>query len=80
MRIKFRYIDYNDNKNYILETIEDYTNKNTLVITEDGMSKKILFAAVNNKKMRIFNSFFRKKYFKRYKKIFVVLFLFRKRY
>lgn len=57
MRIKFRYIDYNDNKNYILETIEDYTNKNTLVITEDGMSKKILFAAVNNKKMRIFNSF-----------------------
>lgn len=57
MNIKFRYIDYNDSENKLLNEIENYVEKENLIITEDGMSKNFFFSFVNSKKLRIFDNF-----------------------
>ncbi|MDY5306086.1 hypothetical protein, partial [Fusobacterium gastrosuis] len=57
MRLKFKYIDYNDDKNLLLNTIQNYIKEDNLIITEDGMSKKFFFSFANSKKMRIFDNF-----------------------
>lgn len=57
MRLKFKYIDYNDDKNLLLNTIQNYIKEDSLIIAENGMSKKFFFSFVNSKRMRIFDNF-----------------------
>lgn len=57
MNIKFRYIDYNNSENNLLNEIRYYAEKDNLIITEDGMAKNFFFSSINHKKLRIYDNF-----------------------
>lgn len=55
-KIKFSYINYNDETNILFENLKKYVNSKTLIIAEDGMAKKFFFSHINGKKMRVFDN------------------------
>ncbi|MBQ3437339.1 MAG: PD-(D/E)XK nuclease family protein [Fusobacterium sp.] len=56
MNINFKYIEYNIDSNKLYENINNYTSKENLIITEDGMAKKFFLSDINYKKLRTFEN------------------------
>lgn len=57
-KLSFKYLNYNDDENILLNTITNYISEKTIIITQDSISKKFFSSSVNQKKLKIFQNIF----------------------